>query len=236
MSDKPEVASLQGNQYELMGKFEEARNVYRKASASNPQNEQLAREYYGAARQIKDYQGMGEALERLWLLSPANESTFYQLLEVAEGHNLEALLTRVIDRLEHINPINPRLYEARLNLAQRQGKTVQVLEAAQNYVRCGGQDPEIYQMGALSAQSLGRKDQVKEFYQLIQHVDKDAKTTYGLEARHRLAAFQASTATLAAQAPGATDRATSQSGSPSNKADARPPSSAAGSAPRSDPP
>jgi hypothetical protein len=165
-------------------------------------------------------------------LAPANESNLQQLLDVAEDHGLDALLKRVIDRLEHINPINPRLYEARLTLAQRQGKTEQVLEAAQNYVRCGGQDPEIYQLGALSAQTLGHKDQVKEFYKLIQHLDKDAKTTYGLEARRRLAALQAGTAPLAAPTPAVTDRPTSPAGSPSNKADARPPSSAAGSARR----
>jgi len=232
MSDKPEVAMQLGSQYEMMGRFKEARDVFRKASANHPEDDKLAGKYCQAAMQLKDYPGVGEALERLWQLAPANESILDQLLEVAEDHGLEALLRRVIERLEHINPINPRLYEARMNLAQRQGKTAQVLEAAQNYVRCGGQDPEIYQMGALSAQTLGHKDQVKEFYKLIQHVDRDAKTTYGLEARRRLAALQANTATLATQFPAVTDRATSPSGNPSNKADARPQSSAAGSAPR----
>ena len=207
LSIKPEVAAFQGKQYidlsmaaqrnanqthdsagleESFARMQKARDVFRAASKRPSADEIMIYNYYRTAEAAQDPAGECDALERLWLRRPAKEEYLDTLVQLARQNKFDAVEQSVIQRLEHLNPIHPRLYELKLDLAQRHDRMEEVLAAAENYIRCDGQDLELFQLGAQAAEKLGRKDKAREIYGCILKVDRDAKTAQGQAARRWL--------------------------------------------------
>lgn len=187
LSIKPEVATQLGNYYNSMQYFDRGRDTFRDASRRYPGDRDLALAFYKTALKVKDYPAACEALKRLWDGAPAEDTWLDQLLSLSMTNHLDDLVQQVIVKLEKINPINPRLYEARIYLASRQGKTEQVLEATRHYIQCGGQDLDLYQRGIDAGRLLGLEDQSREIARLLLTLDRDGKSTYSQQAHKLLA-------------------------------------------------
>ncbi|MCL5270760.1 MAG: O-antigen ligase family protein [bacterium] len=185
MSRKADVASLAGSQYLVMGLIPQARDVYRDASRRYPDNDELTRQYDITAADAGDWPGVAEALERLWRRHPADDAMLTQLIEVASRYRLDAVLMRVLDRLEQINPVSPMLWQARLRLDARLGRDREALRDAQRYRKLGGRDAADLWLGAEAARRLGETAPARELYQQV--TAGDAASTYAAEARRRLA-------------------------------------------------
>lgn len=200
-SYKPDVSTLAGNQFASMGYFDKARDVFRDASRRASANEEMIMNYYTNALKVNDYPGVCEALEMLWLRRPDKDQWLEQLVQVAAGNHFDKVLTRVIDRLEHINPIHPKLFEAKIELAKENGDLKGVLAAVDGYIRCDGQDLELYVAGAFAAEKLGLQDKARDIYSRIAKVDSQAKTPAGQAARKWLKGPEPVAAATPAPAP-----------------------------------
>lgn len=219
LSIKPEVSTELGRYYVQMKHYDKARDIFRAASDRYPADNDLAIYYYKTAYNVGDFKGAGEALRRLWVISPADDSRLDQLISTAQDHHLDSILEDVAKRLEKINPVHPRLYEMQLYLAADQKQPERMMASAKRYILCGGQDLEMYQMGAEAALALKKNEQAKEFYQQIVRIDHDGKTTYSMEARKFLnlvrqpaAEKTRAKADVAAPAAKAPDKATATHG------------------------
>lgn len=230
LSAKPEVYKLRGRYLIKLKQMEQARDIFRDGSKAYPDNNELAVYYFQTAYKVADYAGACAALYRLWEKAPADEQVLDQLYALASEHKQVDYLEKIAQRLEAINPIHPRLYEAQMALARQREQKSDVVSALRRYIQCGGQDLELYQIGAEAAQHLGRPEEAREIYQLILKVDRDGRTTYSTEAQKRLAGpVAAAPAPQPAGAAGASsDSLTSQSKIQSNKAGAPAPSPSAG--------
>lgn len=185
-SIKPEVSTMVGERYMSMGHFDKARDVFRAASRRASATEDMIISYFNAALKINDDAGAGEALEMLWMRRPEKDQWLDQLVQIARSTHNDKVLGRVVARLEHINPIHPKLFEAKAALAGEKGDQAGVLAAVENYIRCDGQDTELYLTGAKAAEKLGREEKAREIYTRIVKIDGQGKTPVGHEAREWL--------------------------------------------------
>lgn len=211
-SSKADVAKLAGQNYQQMNHFDKARDVFKAAAHRPSADEDMIILYFNAAQQANDFASACDALELLWLRRPSKNEWLDQLVQLARANHFTEELQRVAKRLEEINPIHPKLFEVKIELAQEAGKPEEVLANQERYMKVDGQDLELYQLGAAAAEKLGRADQAKAIYQAMLKIDKDAKTPLGQEARRKLnpaaAAAAAAPATSATQPVAAPTSAT----------------------------
>ncbi len=159
MSIKSDVAINRGEQYESMGLMKEAQEIYAEAAKRYPKEQAIAARYYRAASAAGAARAMAEALELLWLQDPNDSETLSMLLRQALDAGHDELLERTVRHLERMNPVDPRLYEVRMMLADRRTNPGEKVNAAIGYLRVGGMMPEFMEMGWRAAVELGREDE-----------------------------------------------------------------------------
>lgn len=158
MSIKKEVFVLRAQQLQMMDDNETARDVYREALKYYPLDEDLARNYYRTAQLTGENQYIAEALQRMWMIEPTNAAYLREALRVAVASRHDDLVQGTLAQLNAMNPIDPRLFKARLDLALRDGDTDAAARALDNYLTAGGDDATVLQQGLNALREQGREE------------------------------------------------------------------------------
>ncbi len=202
MSRKSDVYDQLGQQYLSMNMLDRARDTYSTGSKEYPSDQKLASQYYIAAKELDDYRGMSTALERLWHENPADNQLADQILNLCYKQKLDDDLVRNLEHLRTINPVDAKIFGYRARLANRNGRHEEAAKNLALYQKFGGRNLETLWQGAESASVSGDTTGAQATYQLILQLDKDARTTYALQAKRQLASQSAATtSTLSGEAP-----------------------------------
>jgi beta-xylosidase len=114
------------------------------------------------AEALQDPAATAEAIEYQWLLNPSDDDLLQDLLDVALEHSLNDVLERTLRKMERINPIDPRLYAARVQLYDNRQEPELLLRAVVRYLRVGGRNPAVLQIGRETAQAQGDEEMLRQ--------------------------------------------------------------------------
>ncbi|MCE5230447.1 O-antigen ligase family protein [bacterium] len=154
-SDTVEAFLGLGNQYMTLNQPKEATEVFAAAAAKYPANEQAAQGYLQAADASKDRRGVALAWELIWKQNRNDDGVLNTLLQYAFMNKIDDVLTRTLDQMEKMNPADPRIFEYRMQLANRVKNPKEELRLIDMYRRAGGEGLQFYTMAYVAAQNLG---------------------------------------------------------------------------------
>lgn len=171
LSNKAQIALLQGQQYISMGDPARATEVLGRASRRNPDDTMLARNHYRAAHQAGDQEEIANALETLFKIDPADDAVIRELLEVCLDNGFDDRLEKTLARLEELNPVHPALFQTRANLARRNQDQAGVAGNATSYMKVRGRDLTVLLAGAEAAKALGEQNKSQSLVRYMLTLD-----------------------------------------------------------------
>lgn len=162
MSQKVEVAILLGREYKAMGYPEKAAEVYRKAHERYPENKQILVAWNQTAGELEDFQMLALTLKEIWELEPTNNEYLNKLLSVYLNRGFDEELQAVLSQLYDMNPVDPRIHEARLVQTVREGNPQALRQNLEAYLRTGGRNPMILKGAINFAEEKGLQAEVEQ--------------------------------------------------------------------------